>query len=249
MTSARSGSGPDNFVIDSIVDDASAKFLGINSDGEVVRIGFNFTTDQNLETTSNTQFNKLRINNASSATDALVVNNMPAAATPSSDSIVVIDASNNLCKTTYGIDQDIRTTDEVQFEKVTIDGGTGDGNTLRLLNLYGSTGGSALLWDSSTKNVYYDTSTRKLKENIVDYDKGLNTLLSLNPKYFNMINDPNKILRAGLIAEDLADLGLNEFVTRDEHDNPIGISYDKLVVLLINAVKELKNLLDNISSN
>jgi hypothetical protein len=71
----------------------------------------------------------------------------------------------------------------------------------------------------------------------------------MNPKYFNMINDPNKTLRAGLIAEDLADIGLNEFVVKDSDDNPSAINYDKIVVVLINAIKELKNRLDNISSN
>lgn len=241
------GFGTDNFVIDNISDEAGAKFLGINSDGEVVRISSSFSTDQNLETTSDITFNKLNISNSSAATNGLVFNNMPAAASSSTDSIVVIDTSNNLRKTTYSIDQDIKTTDEVDFQKITINGGVGAGDTLKLTNIQSSTGGVALEINGS--NVYKSSSTRRLKENIVDYDKGLDTVLLMNPKYFNMINDPNKTIRAGLIAEDLADLGLNEFVTRDTDDNPNGITYDKLVALLINAIKELKNRLDNISSN
>lgn len=293
-------SAADNFVIQNIYDEAGAKFLGINSDGEVVRIG-SFSTDQNLATTSNITFNKLTINNSLSATDAFVFNNMPVSSL-SSDKIVVLDSSNYLRRTDYSIDQDIRTTDNVEFnklvlsvagtdaltitniqtdatasiigvnasnqvvevgysinqnlrtsddvnfDKITITGGAGSGDTLVLSSIYSSTGGSALEIDAGG-NVYKSSSTRKLKENITDYNKGLNTVLSLNPKYFNMINDPNKTLRAGLIAEDLADLGLDEFVTKDSDDNPIGISYDKLVVLLINAIKELKNQIDNISIN
>lgn len=294
-------SAADNFVIENIYDEAGAKFLGINSDGEVVRIGSSFSTDQDLQTTSNITFNKLIINNSLAATDAIVVNNMPVSSV-SSDKIVVLDGSNYLRRTDYSIDQNIRTTDTVEFnklslsafgtdaltitniqtdatasiigvnasneivevgysinqnlrtsdnvnfDKITIAGGTGSGDTLVLTSIQSSTGGVALEIDGGG-NVYKSSSTRRLKENIVDYDKGLDVVLSMTPKYFNMINDPDKMLRAGLIAEDLADLGLNEFVTKDEHDNPIGISYDKLVVILINAIKELKNRLDNISSN
>lgn len=296
------GGGADNFIIDNISDDQSAKFLGINSDGEVVRIASSFGTDQDLETTSDITFNKLTINNTSSATNGLIFNNMPAAAVPSSDRIVVIDSSNNLRKTSYTIDQDLkttdtvtfsrldlsaaatdaltitniqtdatssiigvnssnevvkigrfinqnlRTTDNVNFNKITITGGSGGGDTLILSSIQSSTGGTALEIDGGG-NVYKSSSTRRLKENITDYTKGLDKVLSMSPKYFNMINDSNKTLRAGLIAEDLADLGLDEFVVKDMDDNPSGINYDKLVVLLINAVKELKNSLDNISSN
>lgn len=91
-----------------------------------------------------------------------------------------------------------------------------------------------------------DTSAKRFKENIQDYNIGLDKILSLNPKTFNLKNDPNKTIRAGLIAEDLKDIGLDIFVMEDNNGQPVSIAYDKLVVLLINSIKELKAQIDQI---
>lgn len=216
--------------------------VGVDSSDRIVKMYY--TYNQDLNTTSNTIFNKITIDNSSNELSALVISNIQ---TISAATILGIDGSDQVVKTGFTTDQSLETTDTVQFEKITINGGTGAGDTLVLTNIESNTGGVAL--EIIGSNVYKSSSTRRLKENIIDYDKGLETVLLMNPKYFNMINDPSKKIRAGLIAEDLADIGLNEFVTRDEDDNPSGITYDKLIVLLINAIKELKNRIDNISSN
>jgi hypothetical protein len=83
-----------------------------------------------------------------------------------------------------------------------------------------------------------ETSSRRFKENIVDYTKGLSTLTSLNPVTYKYIGQDK--INAGLIAEDLVDLGLEEFVIRDEENLPKSISYSHMVSLLINAIKDLK---------
>jgi len=44
----------------------------------------------------------------------------------------------------------------------------------------------------------------------------------------------------GLIAEEVNELGLHEFIRYDEHGNPYSIPYDNLSALFINAIKELK---------
>jgi hypothetical protein len=220
--------------------------IGVNSANKIVRM--DYTYNQNLNDNDDVTFNTLTLDNSGFDAGVLTINNMQTDGSPYNAVPVGVDSSDRIVKMYYTYDQNLNTTSTVDFEKITINGGTGAGDTLVFTSIQSSTGGSALEIDGGG-NVYKASSTRKLKENIVDYSKGLDTVLLMNPKYFNMINDPNKTLRAGLIAEDLADLGLDEFVVKDLDDNPSGINYDKLVVLLINAIKELKNRLDNISSN
>jgi hypothetical protein len=220
--------------------------LGVNSANKIVRMDYTF--NQDLNDNDDVIFNTLTLDNNSFDAGVLTVNNMQTDSSPYNAVPVGIDASDRIVKMYYTYNQNLNTTDNVNFEKITLNGNTGAGDTLVLTNLQSSTGGTALEIDAGG-NVYKSSSTRKLKENIVDYDKGLEEVLLMNPKYFNMINDTNKTLRAGLIAEDLADIGLDEFVVKDSDDNPSAINYDKIVVVLINAIKELKNKLDNISSN
>ena len=65
--------------------------------------------------------------------------------------------------------------------------------------------------------------------------------LRLQPVLFNYKTDPNKKQHLGLIAEELDSLGLNSLVVYDSNNEPYGIYYEKLAVLLINAIKELND--------
>jgi hypothetical protein len=69
----------------------------------------------------------------------------------------------------------------------------------------------------------------------------------MNPKYYNGINDGDKLF-AGLIAEDIDSLGLNEFVEYNENKEPDALSYSHMVALLVNAIKELKTELDELKN-
>lgn len=84
------------------------------------------------------------------------------------------------------------------------------------------------------------TSSRRFKENIVEYSKGLSEVEKLNPVTFNYIGEEGTTL-AGLIAEDVHDSGLNEFVIYEEDkETPKAINYGHMMALMTNAVKELK---------
>lgn len=91
------------------------------------------------------------------------------------------------------------------------------------------------------------TSSERFKENIRPYDKGLNKLLEINPVYFNYKN--SNVLRAGLIAESINELGLEEFVSRDTNNDIESLDYGAMIILLINSVKELKAELDAIKNS
>ena len=101
-------------------------------------------------------------------------------------------------------------------------------------------GGNSVYWDSSTKELYSSTSSRRYKENIRPFLSGLDYVLKMNPVTFTYIERPEEtdpIL--GLIAEDLDEIGLTELVNYNNDNLPESINYDKISVVLINAVKEL----------
>jgi hypothetical protein len=96
--------------------------------------------------------------------------------------------------------------------------------------------GSALVVDTS--NILRETSSsRRFKDRITDYDKGISDLIQLKPVYYNFLNQDKQL--AGFIAEDIADQGLEEFVIRDENNMVKDINYMGMISLLVNSIKEL----------
>lgn len=94
--------------------------------------------------------------------------------------------------------------------------------------------------DASGK-VRESTSSIRFKKNVASYEKGLLELADLNPVTFNYNEDPeNATPIGGLIAEEVAAAGFEEFVLREEDGQPKSVHYGNMVALLINAVKELK---------
>lgn len=95
--------------------------------------------------------------------------------------------------------------------------------------------------------IVLSSSSIKTKENITDYTKGLSDVLRLNPVSFNYIGGNRRT--AGLIAEDLDSHNLEEFVVKNENNEPIDITYPQMIVLLINAIKELNNEINKLKNN
>ncbi len=86
---------------------------------------------------------------------------------------------------------------------------------------------------------YRSTSSLKYKTDVKDYDKGLNEVMQLQPKYYKGKNDGDTQF-AGLIAEDVNDLGLSEFVQYAADGTPDALAYTHMVALLVGAIQELK---------
>jgi hypothetical protein len=105
--------------------------------------------------------------------------------------------------------------------------------------------GTSLVIENNT--IKAATSSERFKENIRPYDKGLNELLEINPVYFNYKN--SNVLRAGLIAESINELGLGEFVSRDTNNEIESLDYGAMIIILINSIKELKAELDKIKNS
>jgi hypothetical protein len=99
--------------------------------------------------------------------------------------------------------------------------------------------------DSANINVRSDglhrrsTSSRRFKNTINDATHGLTELLQLRSVTFKGNNDGDTVF-GGLIAEEVHDAGLTEFVQYNEDGEPDALAYGNMVSLCIKAIQELK---------
>ncbi len=123
----------------------------------------------------------------------------------------------------------------------------GSSGILKTLPTYNNTTGSTanVVIDSSGA-LYRESSSLRYKENIRPYLKSVEIVKQLKPILFNEKGKKSDKDFAGLLAEDLDTIGLNEFVEYNKDGQPDAISYSKIVVLLINAIKELNSKIEDI---
>jgi len=97
---------------------------------------------------------------------------------------------------------------------------------------------TALHINTTTGDIAETASSRRFKRNIQNYTKGLETIVQLRPVSFQFLEDdlPN----SGLIAEEVHEVGLPEFIRYDGDGNAYSIPYDNLSALYINSIKQLK---------
>jgi hypothetical protein len=118
-------------------------------------------------------------------------------------------------------------------------------NTLSPYNFTTGTGANMVV--DSSGYLYRSTSSLKYKTNVTDYDKGLDIINKIRPVYYNSKNNGNTLF-AGLIAEDIHELGLSEFVQYAEDGSPDALSYSNMVALLIKGIQELKQEIDELKN-
>jgi hypothetical protein len=103
-----------------------------------------------------------------------------------------------------------------------------------------TTGSAANVFVASDGKMSRSTSSQRYKKNIQDAVHGLEKVLQLRPVTFNHINpDEAGIVYGGLIAEEVHDLGLTEFVEYTWDGRPDSLRYGHMVSLLVKAVQEL----------
>jgi hypothetical protein len=128
-------------------------------------------------------------------------------------------------------------------ERLSIDGNSGIAifnGIIRSIPVYNNTTATAAnLVVSAGGTFERSTSSLKYKKEVRDYDKGLETLLKIRPVYYKgkSESDGDKQF-AGLIAEEIHELGLNEFVQYAEDGTPDALAYTHMVALLIASIKE-----------
>ena len=110
-----------------------------------------------------------------------------------------------------------------------------------------TSGNAANMVVGADGTLYRSTSSLKYKNNVRDYDKGLDIINQMRPVYYNGINDGNTLF-AGLIAEEIHALGLTEFVQYAKDGTPDALSYPNMIALLVKGIKELKQELDTLKN-
>ena len=88
------------------------------------------------------------------------------------------------------------------------------------------------------------TSSLRYKNTINNATHGLTELLTLRPVTYKSNNDGDTIF-GGLIAEEVHDAGLTEFVQYNDDGEPDALAYGNMASLCIKAIQELKTELDS----
>ena len=122
--------------------------------------------------------------------------------------------------------------------------------SLSVYNLYASAASqNDVRYNPVSGLIFYNTSSRRYKENIQDIPDGILTKINqARPVTFDEIG--TDVQSFGLIAEELDEL-IPELVTRKEVDGaivPDGITYSMLSVYLLKAIQEQQTIIDDLKS-
>jgi hypothetical protein len=112
-----------------------------------------------------------------------------------------------------------------------------------------TTGDAANMVVGSDGFLYRSTSSLKYKTDVQDATHGLAELLSLRPVTYKgkSESDGDKVF-GGLIAEEVHEAGLSEFVQYDEEGNPDALAYGNMVSLCIKAIQEQQALIQDLTT-
>jgi trimeric autotransporter adhesin len=91
--------------------------------------------------------------------------------------------------------------------------------------------------NSSTGELARSTSSLRYKNTVEDAEHGLTELLTLRPVTYKGNNDGDTVF-GGLIAEEVHDAGLTEFVQYNDDGEPDALAYSNMVSLCIKAIQE-----------
>jgi hypothetical protein len=104
---------------------------------------------------------------------------------------------------------------------------------------------SVLYWDGNTGGLTISTSSRKYKRNITPVtDAQLDKALLLKPSYYQ--RNEYDYWEYGLIAEEVSEAGLDEFVTKAENEIS-GLNYEKMVTLAFGLIQRQQKTIDDLT--
>lgn len=124
--------------------------------------------------------------------------------------------------------------------KLTIDGNT-EPKATALYDL----GSSNKRWKTVYSQDILNTSDRRLKTNIVNASYGLKDVMSLRPVFYNWKASSDTGRQVGLIAQEVRAV-IPESVKGDEEKENLSMNYNALIPVLINAIKEQQQQIDQL---
>lgn len=102
-----------------------------------------------------------------------------------------------------------------------------------------TTGAGANVHVAADGTMYRSTSSLKYKTDVQDATHGLAEVMALRPVTYKGNND-GELVFGGLIAEEVHEAGLTEFVQYAEDGTPDALAYANMVSLAFKAIQELK---------
>jgi len=130
---------------------------------------------------------------------------------------------------------------------VTFAGKVGIGTTLPVTQLAvkgltGTTSYNYVRVNTATGDFYYDSSSRRYKEDIQPLQEDSPKILQLQAKSFRDKSSGQREI--GYIAEELDGMGLQNLVIYDNKGRPDGIKYEKVALYLVEVVKQQQKQID-----
>ncbi len=168
---------------------------------------------------------KLEVTHSSSTVPAGYFRNTSASG--DSPSLTVQGGANNAAPNFSVLDYNGNTDFMVQ--------GSGDIFAVGIYNNSTSGGGNVRV--QSNGLLQRDTSSRRYKNTINDATHGLTELLELRPVTYKSNTDGDTVF-GGLIAEEVHNAGLTEFVSYNDDKEPDALAYGNMVSLCIKAIQE-----------
>jgi hypothetical protein len=124
---------------------------------------------------------------------------------------------------------------------------TVDGN-ITGINTYVQTNTGRAMFVNSGGLYGIGASSRRFKENIVDAEIETDAVLDIRVRKFNYKKSFDETMPEdiGVIAEELEDLGLIDFIYYDSEGIPDGVAYEKLALALIPVLKKQQAQIDSV---
>lgn len=114
------------------------------------------------------------------------------------------------------------------------------GGRIVMQGVYDNTAGSANVSVDASGNLTRITSSIKYKKDVVTYENGLSKVLSLRPVTYRSKREIDaNALYGGFIAEEVSELGLEEFIERNLDGEVESVRYPNMVALMAAAIQEL----------
>jgi len=112
---------------------------------------------------------------------------------------------------------------------------------------YNTTGSGANVYVDSNGILFRSTSSLRYKSDVTDATHGLADVLKLRSVTYKGKNDGDTIF-GGLIAEEVHDAGLTEFVKYDKEGRPDALNYGNMAALLTKAIQEQQAMIDELKA-
>jgi len=232
-----------------ILIDGGAATEIIMGDGNVAYMSIQTTDDATA----------MKIRNYSGNSDLVTVDratgNVGIGMTPDANNVLSVkNTSGKVISLTNGVDADLYVDLTSGLTLVSPSTGTlafGTANTERMRiaadgsitmpDVYNDTTAAAANMHISSAGglLFRSTSSARYKNTITDATHGLTELLTLRSVTYKGNNDGDTVF-GGLIAEEVHDAGLTEFVQYNDEDEPDALAYGNMVSLCIKAIQELK---------